>query len=202
MGNCRYLCLYIQIAIALLLLSQISSTEASAYANNTGGCIARERSALIRFKAGLISYSADLLSSWQGDDCCGWKGVHCSKRTGHVIKLDLRSLHVPGTAPSLGGNISSSLLGLQRLQYLDLSNSWFGGHIPEFLPYLHNLRYLSLSESGFTGMIPPHLGNLSNLRYLSLGYDQTYSTDITWLQQLSSLEHLEMSQVNLSGIQN
>jgi Leucine-rich repeat (LRR) protein len=55
-------------------------------------------------------------------------------------------------------------------------------------------------------MIPPQLGNLSNLRFFILdsidSSNYIYSTDITWLSRLSSLEHLEMSGVNLSTIQN
>uniref|UniRef100_A0ACD5Z895 Uncharacterized protein n=1 Tax=Avena sativa TaxID=4498 RepID=A0ACD5Z895_AVESA len=112
----------------------------------------------------------------------------------------------------LAGNISSSLLSLYHLRYLDLSCNRFDEiQIPEFMGSLHKLRYLDLSMSKFIGRIPPQLGNLSNLRYLNLetySYvrldysfnDGTYSTDITWLSRLTSLEHLDMSSVNLSTI--
>ena len=73
--------------------------------------------------------------------------------------------------------------------------------IPEFLGSLHKLRYIDLSRSTFSGRIPPQLGNLSNLRYLNLGWaDYTYSMDITWLAQLTSLEQLDLSGTNLSTI--
>uniref|UniRef100_A0A0E0C4B6 non-specific serine/threonine protein kinase n=1 Tax=Oryza meridionalis TaxID=40149 RepID=A0A0E0C4B6_9ORYZ len=83
------------------------------------------------------------------------------------------------------------------------SCNWFSGQqVPEFFGSLQNLRYLDLSESSFSGRIPPQLGNLSNLRYFSIGssLDDIYSTDISWLSRLSSLEYLDMSWVNLSTI--
>ncbi|KAM3317360.1 hypothetical protein ACQJBY_035164 [Aegilops geniculata] len=200
----------IQIAIALLLLTQAKSTTEDTSARHPNGtitsCIAGERSALLAFRAGL-SDPGNLLSSWKGDDCCRWKGVYCSNRTSHVVMLDLGgSDYYDGCEDGwqmLAGNISSSLLGLQHLRYLDLScNGFHKIQIPEFMGSLHKLRYLDLSWSEFIGRIPPQLGNLSNLLYLNLGYNlyDTYSTDITWLSRLNFLERLDMGFVNLSTI--
>ncbi|CAM0947863.1 unnamed protein product [Alopecurus aequalis] len=210
MGTLQLFC--IQLVIAFLLFTQAKSTthKTSAHPNDTvvTSCIASERSALVTFRAGL-SDPANLLSSWKGDDCCRWNGVYCGTRTGHVVRLDLRG---DGSKQVLAGKISSSLLGLQHLRYLDLSGNGFQKiQIPEFVGSLHKLRYLDLSMSMFIGRIPPQLGNLSNLRYLNLGttsfylsfdyfYNVTYSTDIKWLSQLTCLEHLDMSNVNLSTI--
>ncbi|CAM0947867.1 unnamed protein product [Alopecurus aequalis] len=196
----------IQIAIALLLFTPARSTteEISIRPDVTiTRCIAGERFALLVFKEGLLDHG-NLLSSWKGDDCCRWKGVYCGNKTGHVVKLDLRSPYCASdedcSMEVLSGNISSSLLGLQHLRYLDLSSNDFSSiQIPEFLGSLHKLRYLDLSGANFIGMIPPHLGNLSNLQYLNLETD-SYSTDIRWLSRLTSLEHLDMSSVNLSTI--
>ncbi|KAF7082445.1 hypothetical protein CFC21_086317 [Triticum aestivum] len=199
----------IQVAIALLLFTQAKSTTegTSALLPNEAipSCVAGERSALLAFRAGL-SDPANLLSSWKGDDCCRWKGVYCSNRTSHVVKLDLQGSGYIIDADSrrvLAGNISSSLLGLRHLRHLDLSSNEFDKmQIPEFIGSLHKLRYLDLSMSMFIGRVPPQLGNLSNLQYLNLAYnsDGIYSTDITWLSRLTSIEHLDMTWVNLSTI--
>ena len=182
-----------------------SFTQASTQTNGTvKKCIAHERSALLTFRVGL-SDPTDRLSSWEGSNCCQWKGVQCSNTTGHVVKLDLQGPDLNCDVQVLGGKISSSLIGLQHLQYLDLSCNRFNKEqIPEFLGSLHGLRYLDLSQLSFVGRIPPQLGNLSNLRYLNLDsiWGNTHSTDITWLSRLSSLQHLDMSWVNLSTITN
>uniref|UniRef100_A0ACD5Z3G4 Uncharacterized protein n=1 Tax=Avena sativa TaxID=4498 RepID=A0ACD5Z3G4_AVESA len=199
----------IQMAIVLLLLTGAKSTteERFSHPNGTVGCIGGERSALLAFRAGL-SDPTDLLSSWNGDDCCRWKGVYCGNRTGHVVKLDLQATDCQiggGSMEVLAGNISSSLLALQHLSYLDLSCNRFDNiQIPEFMGSFHKLRYLDLSRASFVGRIPPQLGNLSNLQYLNLDSNSyqsyTYSTDITWLPRLTSLKYLDMSFVNLNTI--
>ncbi|CAM0879631.1 unnamed protein product [Alopecurus aequalis] len=208
MGTLQLSCL--QIAIALLLLTQAKSTadEISVHPDSTttiSSCIADERSALVTLRAGL-SDPSNRLSSWKGDDCCRWEGINCSNKTGHVVRLDLRGPDCDNSDMSmqvLGGNISSSLLVLQHLRYLDLSCNRFKAlQIPEFLGSLHDLRYIDISLSSFAGRIPPQLGNLSNLRYFSLHstFGDTYSRDLNWLSRLASLEHLDMTFVNLSRI--
>ncbi|KAK2989948.1 LOW QUALITY PROTEIN: hypothetical protein RJ640_019346 [Escallonia rubra] len=100
----------------------------------------------------------------------------------------------------LGGQISPSLLDLKYLNYLDLSRNDFQGiPIPSFLGSLEQLTYLNLSLASFVGMVPPHLGNLSNLRHLDLSsFQDSWAADLYWLSGLSSLEYLNMDNVNIS----
>lgn len=167
---------------------------------NVTRCREDEREALLIFKQNLVDDSG-ILSSWgNGDDnnetdCCKWTGVVCSNRTGHVLALNLQPAN-----GYLGGTITSSLLDLSDLKYLDLSfNNFNGTNIPKFIGSLRNLKYLDLSNAGFSGPIPYQLGNISRLQSLDLhGNDLYISKNLDWLSHLSSLKNLDLSSTNLS----
>jgi len=63
-----------------------------------GGCIQKERNALLQIKTSLCdSYDLDVdhyLPSWvdDGGECCDWERVNCSTTTGHVTDLSLRNM--------------------------------------------------------------------------------------------------------------
>jgi Leucine-rich repeat (LRR) protein len=195
--------------------SPLQRRQPAGVTNVRATCIPREREALLGFKQGITGDAAGVLDSWrrvstdggEDGDCCRWRGVRCSNRTGHVLELRLGNEHANYFSSGdtlLVGEISSSLLALERLEHLDLSwNSVEGsaGRMPEFLGRLKNLQHLDLSGVPFVGSVPPQLGNLSNLRYLDLSY-MTYLNprDVSWLTRLPLLEYLSLKSVNLSEV--
>ncbi|XP_062147862.1 receptor-like protein EIX1 [Alnus glutinosa] len=161
--------------------------------NSEVRCIEEERQALLQFKQGLQD-DYGMLFSWVNheEDCCKWEGIECSNRTGdHVVKLVLRN-------KLLSGEISSSLLGLQHLTYLDLSHNDFS-ILPKFIGSLTKLQYLNLSFSRISGTIPPQLGNLSSLISLDLSWNFFSGTIPPQFGNLSSLNSLDLSWNLFSG---
>ncbi|KAJ1254293.1 hypothetical protein BS78_K092000 [Paspalum vaginatum] len=181
---------------------------AGAVGDAIASCMPHEGEALLDFKQGITSDPAGMLDSWssrQGEqDCCRWRGVRCSDRTGHVLRIELGN----GGYGSTGmiDQISPSLLSLQHLEHLDLSYNYYligssgAQGIPEFLGSLKNLNYLNLSGILFLGSVPPQLGNLTRLQYLDLSMmGGTSSMDLSWVTHLRVLRHLDLGFVNLSA---
>ncbi|KAJ9175019.1 hypothetical protein P3X46_013606 [Hevea brasiliensis] len=165
-------------------------------------CKASDREALIEFKNGL-SDPNNLLSSWQGGDCCQWWGIGCNNRTGAVITVDI---HNPDQFPgkfALGGELRSSLAKLKSLEYLDLSfNAFNGNQIPTFFESFERLRYLNLANSGFGGKIPPNLGNISSLQHLDISstFGENFLDNLEWVTGLTSLKYLVLDGVDLAMV--
>ena len=113
-------------------------------------------------------------------------------------------LNLNATFLPLQGKLNPSLIELKYLTYLDVSHNDFNyGKIPEFIGSLSNLIHLYLYDANFGRNIPFQLGNLSNLQYLDLSFNHFNKPEnIEWLPQLSSLKYLDMSEVNLSNVNN
>ncbi|KAF7136562.1 hypothetical protein RHSIM_Rhsim08G0050900 [Rhododendron simsii] len=185
---------------ALLFITiTIDFSCGSATIQSNVSCLENERRALIDFKENLTD-KANRLRSWVGKDCCTWKGVGCSWRTGHVIKLDLRNPIIPFNRyddedyriNKLTGEMSPSFVDLKHLSYLDLSGNLLVSGV-DFLGSLKSLRYLNLSYLDLGGKVPRNLGNLSRLQYLDLrGYGFEGPIPDT-LGSLTSLTVLDLS---------
>ncbi|GJN19555.1 hypothetical protein PR202_gb06844 [Eleusine coracana subsp. coracana] len=168
-----------------------------------GGCVPAEREALLAVKRGFSSDPDGVLGSWttKHSNCCQWAGVVCDNNGSgrRVAELRLSNADAVGSS-GLSGKISPAFTNLTRLEYLDLSWNSLGGNDVRFLGSLSRLRYLNLSGTDLVGEIPPQLGNLSRLVSLDLSFCvKLYSRDLSWLTGLSSLQHLDMSGVNLSA---
>ncbi|KAH9648767.1 hypothetical protein KPL70_025729 [Citrus sinensis] len=166
--------------------------------------IDEEREALLTFKQSLVD-EYGVLSSWGKDndkrDCCKWRGVRCSNKTGHVKVINLRrSDDENARGKVLKGTISPALLKLHDLRHLDLSNNHFGGSsVPEFIGSLSKLRYLNLSCGTSLLKVPPPFRYLSGLVRLRLENSNIFSVgSLEWLSHLSSLRHLDLSCINLT----
>ncbi|XP_041011417.1 receptor-like protein EIX2 [Juglans microcarpa x Juglans regia] len=201
---------YLQFLLLLLAVISCKATKLGFsldLSDSKVRCIEEERQALLQFKQHFVDPS-NWLSSWNSDheDCCKWEGIQCSNRTGHVVTLDLRADWSAKPLPKyVEGEISSSLLGLQYLTYLDLSSNRFSGRaFPNFVGSLTKLQYLDLSYTHIVGTIPQQIGNLSGLIYLDLSwnFDLIEAHNLDWLIHLSSLTHLGMTSVNLSQVLN
>ncbi|KAK7315128.1 hypothetical protein VNO77_33660 [Canavalia gladiata] len=163
-------------------------------------CIQREREALLQFKSSLVD-DYHMLSSWNTNDCCQWKGIRCTNLTGgHILMLDLHGSYDDDEQFFLSGEIQKSLMELQQLQYLNLSgNDFEGSHIPHFFASLTNLAFLDLSNSYFGGNIPTQFGSLSHLKYLNLAQNDLEGSIPYQLGNLSNLQHLDLRANSLEG---
>ncbi|KAK1364398.1 hypothetical protein POM88_039959 [Heracleum sosnowskyi] len=112
----------------------------------------------------------------------------------HIQNSQLSAeIAVKGSIPGLMGNLSN-------LQYLNLSFNYFEGPIPLFVGSFKSLRYLDLSSNNFSGVIPHELQTLSKLQHLHLSNNLglTSGENFEWLFNLSSLTHLDLSDISIS----
>ncbi|KAL0349367.1 UNVERIFIED_CONTAM: Receptor-like protein EIX1 [Sesamum angustifolium] len=194
--------IFLAAGLVISIFSSITTRLTCNAATENVTCLPSDRRALLDFKNGLND-PENVLSSWRGADCCGWRGIVCDNVTGSVTVIDLHNPYPLGYGLwNLSGEIRPSLVQLESLKHLDLSSNEFGGiPIPEFLGSLKNLQYLNLSNSGFSGTIPPNLGNLSRLEFLDVS-NQVFPAlavdHFQWITGLVSLKHLDMNSVDLS----
>ncbi|XP_059066635.1 receptor-like protein EIX2 [Cryptomeria japonica] len=142
-------------------------------------CPFPERNLLLDFKAAVVD-EYNTLTSWQGFNCCTWRGVGCNLRTGHVSGLYLSGY-------KLKGNNTSSLFQLAQLEHLDLSDNLFKGKFsPPHNRKLKSLTFLDLSFAGY-------------VNETSLGSVREFYVSLESVSNLVSLEYLSLAAVNISA---
>ena len=90
-------------------------------------CRENERKTLLEFKRGLVD-DYGILSSWDSgeEECCKWRGIKCSNRTGYIIVLDIHDWSENASVQvHLSGKVNPSFLKLKNLKYLNLGNNDF-----------------------------------------------------------------------------
>jgi len=101
--------------------------------------------------------------------------------------------------PNITGTIPESILALQNLSILSLSNTDMYGTLPSGMSQLENLELLLLDDSNFSGSVEV-LQNLTNLRYLYLEDNRFNDTiDDNFLKELDQLVHLDISANDFRG---
>ncbi|KAK7316700.1 hypothetical protein RJT34_00356 [Clitoria ternatea] len=137
-------------------------------------CNKKDRTTLLTFKQG-VTDNFSRLSSWSTQqDCCAWEGVHCHNITGRVTKLHLQPPY-PYSSNLAGECNLSLLLGLEFLQFLDLSGNDF---------------HAITTHDNFTA---------STLHYLDIGYQYhtNHIDNLQWLSRLSSIKYLDLTLIDL-----
>ncbi|OAY77997.1 putative inactive leucine-rich repeat receptor-like protein kinase [Ananas comosus] len=183
-------------------------------ANNTivaSGCMEIERNALLTFKAGMVD-PRNFLSSWEGEDCCKWRGVVCSNITGHVVKLNLRNpcdiFFEECSKPNQG-----KIAIINGLYQAMLRSNKFSGGIPEQIAQLGSLQgeelpilkilYLfesiDLSNNNLSGEIPDEITDLQTQQYLNLSRNNLIGHIPEKIGEMRSLESLDLAMNKLSG---
>ncbi|XP_043814031.1 receptor-like protein EIX1 [Manihot esculenta] len=143
-------------------------------------CKASDRETLIDFKNGLVD-PKNLLSSWEGSNCCQWWGVGCNNWTGDVIVVDI---HNPDKFLNFT-NFSS-------LAVLDLSHNIFHS-FPQWLVNVSSLMYIDLSFNSIWDSIPVGFTKLPNLRFLNLrGNGLMVSTYQLFEESWSKIEVIQL----------
>ncbi|KAK3415142.1 hypothetical protein EUGRSUZ_H00704 [Eucalyptus grandis] len=171
---------YINAITITVFASSLVPAYFGAQASN-GTVKGEEAHALLEWKSGLDNYSQALLSSWQGDDPCIWRGIGCDD-PGSVSELNLTNMGLQGSLSKLNFTALSNVISLNlsanslygpippSVGNLSNSNN-LSSSIPEEVGTLRHLKELYLGENSLNGSIPRSIGKLVNLSELTLHYN-------------------------------
>ncbi|KAL2564926.1 hypothetical protein GLYMA_19G100700v4 [Glycine max] len=173
-----------------ILIPYISFGTSSHESQNLTSSSLNDLEGLIGFSSCLESAIPDW-NSYASPDYCTWSGVTCVGTS--VVRLELGSTR-------LMGKICESLVGLDQLRVLNLSDNLFTGSLPNTLFHLQNLEVMDLSNNHFEGPINTAIcSSLPQLRVIKLS-GNLFSGKIPGnLGNCSSLQHLSINENNLSG---
>ncbi|RHN78472.1 putative protein kinase RLK-Pelle-LRR-XI-1 family [Medicago truncatula] len=152
-----------------------------------------EADALLKWKASLDNHSRAFLSSWIGNNPCGWEGITCDYESKSINKVNLTNIGLNGTLQSL--NFSS----LPKIHTLVLTNNSLYGVIPHHIGEMSSLKTLNLSINNLFGSIPPSIGNLINLDSIDLSQNNLSGPIPFTIGNLTKLSELYFYSNALSG---
>ncbi|ONM55069.1 putative leucine-rich repeat receptor-like serine/threonine-protein kinase At2g24130 [Zea mays] len=190
--------------LLLMLILVVLFLAASTSAGDVPGrqkrqALLQEKATLLALKQGLRLPSAAALADWNESNAhvCGFTGVTCDWRQGHVVGLSLANVGIAGAIPPVIGELS-------HLRILDLSNNKISGQVPASVANLTRLESLFLNNNDISDTIPSIFSSLLPLRMLR-NVDVSYnliSGDIPLaLGSLigEQLQSLNVSDNNISG---
>ncbi|XLR46732.1 hypothetical protein HN51_030802 [Arachis hypogaea] len=162
-------------------------------------CNEKDKQILLNFKNGAIDLSG-LLSTWSSQqDCCHWYGVVCHNFTSRVTQLNLPCSFINGygynnfidKSHCLSGDIPISLLQMEFLEHLDLSNH-------DFLAMTYNSMNSPSCHNLSLGNLPYPCEKSSSLHYLDLsGNLNLLIHNLKWHSSASSLKYIDLSGIDL-----
>ncbi|KAF1891031.1 hypothetical protein Lal_00001167 [Lupinus albus] len=111
------------------------------------------------------------------------------------ITSDISEISLGGS--NLHGEIPLSLLNLQALELLDLSDNSLSGSIPSSIGKLSSLNYFDISSNFLRGNLPESIGQLVKLNTLRIGNNRFSGVlSDTIFSKLSNLRTLDLSNSN------
>ncbi|XP_014502960.1 receptor-like protein 12 [Vigna radiata var. radiata] len=191
-------------------------------------CNPDDKSALLQFKNSFFVLNSSLhfhfyydpcssfssrIESWKNTtDCCGWDGITCDSKSGHVIGLNLCCSDLRGELLGL----NSPIFKLRHLQQLSLTyNDFFGSSIHSSIGNFVNLTHLTLSPFRISGDVPSTISHLSKLEHLCISpedlllddptksYSKIRIDDYTWnrlIHNATNLKEIYLENVNMFSV--
>ncbi|KAF7824587.1 receptor-like protein EIX2 [Senna tora] len=150
----------------------IASSIGTSNGHQLVDCLGSDREALLDFKSGLQD-PHNVLSSWNGTNCCEWYGIQCNNNTGAVVSIDLHNPY----------------------------NYWSG--VTDWVGTINKLPFITELELNDCGLhdYNPSLAslNFTSLAVIDLGFNYGLKMKLDWLVNISSLQYIDMSECGLHG---